>query len=77
MFTIGKFNMISEPDFAVSVHKDYGINASTEEISALVQARTLGDLSQEDFLSELKRRSILRPEFNIEDNRDRISSEMV
>nr|WP_322941800.1 DUF4055 domain-containing protein [Pseudomonas sp. s4] len=77
MFTIGKFNMISEPDFAVSVHKDYGINASTEEISALVQARTLGDLSQEDFLNELKRRSILRPEFNIEDNRDRISAEMV
>lgn len=76
MFAVGKFNMISEPDFVVSVHKDYGINASTEEISALVQARTLGDLSQEDFLNELKRRSILRPEFNIADNRDRISSEM-
>jgi len=77
MYAIGKFNMISEPDFAVSVHKDYGINASAEEINALTQARTLGDLSREDYLSELKRRGIMRPEFNFEDNNDRLGMEMV
>lgn len=76
-FWLGKFNMISEPDFGVSVHKDYGINASTEELNSLIQARTLGDLSREDFLTELVRRSILRPEFNKDDNLDRLSSELV
>lgn len=74
---IGKFNKISEPDFVATVNTDYGINISNEEITALIQARTLGDLSREDFLNEYKRRGIVRSEFNIEDNNDRLGMEMV
>lgn len=73
---IGKFLMISEPDFVADVHKDYGISASSEELTALTQARTLGDLSREDFLQEYKRRGILRSSFSAEDNADRLSTEM-
>jgi len=67
---IGKFNKVSEPDFVAPVNTDYGINVSNEELTALIHARTRGDLSREDFLSEYKRRGIVTSEFNIDDNND-------
>ena len=37
----------------------------------------MGDLSREDYLQEMKRRGILRNEFSLADNEDRLSIEIV
>lgn len=55
----------------------YGVNSSPEELNALANARTMGDLSQEDYLQELKRRGLLRNDFSLADNTDRLSTELV
>lgn len=73
---IAYFNKVAEPDFQVDIHTEYGINSSAEELTALANARTMGDLSQEDYLQELKRRGLLRSDFSVADNADRLSSEM-
>lgn len=74
---MARFSRVSTPDFVVDVHKDYGINASVEQLTALATARANGDLSQHDYITELKRRGVLRDDFNIEDNADRLSTEYV
>lgn len=38
--------------------------------------RTMGDISREDYLQEMKRRSVLGNEFNLADNEDRLSVEL-
>lgn len=73
---IAYFNKIAEPDFQVDIHTEYGINSSAEELQALANARTMGDLSQEDYLQELKRRGLLRTDFSVADNADRLSVEL-
>ncbi len=73
---IAYFSKISEPDFQVDIHTEYGINSSAEELAALASARTMGDLSQQDYLQELKRRGLLRNDFSLSDNADRLSVEM-
>lgn len=73
---IAYFNKVSEPDFQVDIHTEYGINSSAEELTALANARTMGDLSQEDYLQELKRRGLLRTDFSVADNADRLSVEL-
>ena len=73
---IAYFNKIAEPDFHVDIHTEYGINSSAEELTALANARTMGDLSQEDYLQELKRRGLLRNDFSISDNQDRLTTEL-
>ena len=74
---IAYFNKVSEPDFHVDINTEYGINSAPEELTALASARTMGDLSREDYLQEMKRRGILRNEFSLADNEDRIATEMV
>ncbi|MNP61446.1 hypothetical protein D3C76_1566330 [compost metagenome] len=74
---IAYFNKISEPDFHVDINTEYGINSSAEELSALANARTMGDFSQEDYLQELKRRGLLRNDFSVADNADRLATEIV
>lgn len=74
---IAYFNKVSEPDFHVDINTEYGINSAPEELTALASARTMGDLSREDYLQEMKRRGILRNEFSLADNADRIATEMV
>jgi hypothetical protein len=37
----------------------------------------MGDLSQEDYLQELKRRGLLRSNFSLSDNADRLSTELI
>lgn len=74
---IAYFNKISEPDFAVDINTEYGINSASEELTALANARTMGDLSREDYLQEMKRRDILRTDFSTSENEDRLSVEMV
>ncbi|MNP09577.1 hypothetical protein D3C76_1016890 [compost metagenome] len=73
---IAYFNKIAEPDFHVDINTEYGINTSAEEFTALANARTMGDLSQEDYLQELKRRGLLRNNFSVADNADRLSIEL-
>lgn len=68
---------MAEPDFNVDINTEYGINSSSEELTALANARTMGDLSQEDYLQELKRRGLLRNDFSLADNADRLSTELV
>lgn len=74
---LARFNLISNAEFVVDINTDYGINASTEELTALKDARTLGDLSREDYLQEMKRRGILRNEFSHSENSDRLATEYV
>lgn len=73
---IAYFNRVAEPDFSVDIETDYGITVSQEELTALQTARQLGDLSYEDYMQELKRRGILRADFSVSDNRDRLSTEI-
>lgn len=70
------FLKISASDFAVDINTDYGITSNPEELTALATARTMGDLSQEDYLQELKRRGLLRNDFSLSDNADRLSVEL-
>lgn len=74
---IAYFHKISEPDFVVDINTEYGINSAPEELTALANARTIGDLSREDYLQEMKRRGVLRTDFSMADNEDRLSTEMV
>ena len=74
---IAYFNKVAEPDFNVDINTEYGISSSPEELTALANARTMGDLSQEDYLQEMKRRGILRNDFRLVDNADRLSVELV
>lgn len=74
---IAYFNKIAEPDFNVDINTEYGINSAPEELAALANARTMGDLSQEDYLQELKRRGLLRNDFSVADNADRLATELV
>ncbi|WP_082437974.1 DUF4055 domain-containing protein [Pseudomonas sp. NBRC 111129] len=73
---IAYFNKVAEPDFNVDINTEYGINSAPEELTALANARTMGDLSQEDYLQELKRRGLLRNDFSISDNQDRLTTEL-
>lgn len=70
------FLKVIAPDFMVDINTDYGITSNPEELTALAGARTLGDLSREDYLQEMKRRGILRNEFSLADNEDRLSTEL-
>lgn len=73
---IAYFNKVAEPDFQVDINTEYGISSSAEELTALASARTMGDLSQEDYLQELKRRGLLRTDFSVSDNADRLAVEL-
>lgn len=70
------FLKVNAPDFMVDINTDYGITSNPEELTALAGARSLGDLSREDYLQEMKRRGILRNEFSLADNEDRLSTEL-
>lgn len=74
---IAYFNKIAEPDFYVDINTEYGITSAPEELQALANARTMGDLSQEDYLQELKLRGLLRHDFSVADNADRLATEIV
>lgn len=74
---LARFSRVSAASFSVDINTEYGINASTEELQALATARANGDLSQFEYLAELKRRGVLRNDFNQEDNADRLATEYV
>lgn len=62
--------------FNVDINTEYGVNSSPEELTDLANASTMGDLSKEDYLQELKRRGLLRNDFSLADNADRLSTEL-
>lgn len=71
------FSHVSEPDFAVDINTEYGVTANAEELTTLTTARQLGDLSHENYMNELKRRCVLRNDFSVADNRDRLATELM
>jgi len=73
---LGKFNLISDLQVDVSVCTDYGVTITVEELNALSTARQMGDLSHDDYLKELKRRGILRADFDIAANDDKLLQEV-
>lgn len=72
---MGEYVLVFDLSSKVHVHTDYGITMSAEELQALSTARQLGDLSHEDFMHELKRRSVLRAGFDFDANKDRVQAE--
>lgn len=76
LWLLGKFSLKSNLVCNVDVCSDYGVTISTEELNALSTARQMGDISNEDYLTELKRRGILRSDFDIEENNGRLENEL-
>ena len=61
----------------VIMNTDFGLTMQgQEELDALVKARLAGDLSRETFWAELKRRGILRDDFDEADEKVKLDSEM-
>lgn len=69
---LGKFNLISDLQVDVSVCTDYGVTITVEELYALSRARQMGDLSNDDYHRQLRSRGILRADFDISANDDRL-----
>lgn len=60
----------------IEVNKDFGMSLKDQgEIEALLRSRQAGDISQETFLTELKRRGFFGDDFDVEVEMARISDE--
>lgn len=70
------FNRLADGDFHVDINTDYGVTSDAQELSTLAMMRTMGDSSRENYLQEMKRRSVLGNEFNLADNEDSLSVEL-
>jgi hypothetical protein len=65
-----------ESTITVSVHSDYSAGSSSQqELTALASTRQAKDISRQTYLEELSRRSILGPQFSIDDEEERLAEE--
>lgn len=62
-------------DPEVFVFTDFDIDMEGDDVAELGEARRAGDLSQESYWQELKRRGTLRPEFDADEERRRLLAE--
>lgn len=69
--TMRYMNKKDEPEVNVYTGFDNVLDEG-KDLDALDKARARGDLSHETFLFEMKRRKVLSPEFNIEDEKKRL-----
>lgn len=69
--------MKSNEEVTVSVHTDFAVGLyGSEEIKELREARAAGDLSQRSYWDELSRRGVLGPQFDADDELDRLIEEI-
>lgn len=62
---------------SVDIFSDFSLSMkSAQDIAALVQARLAGEISRETFLREMRRRGVLEDSLIIEDEMNRIDTEM-
>jgi len=60
----------------VNINEDFGLSLiSGKDEDTLLKSRLSGELSRESYLTELKRRNVLRNELDIEEEIDRIETE--
>lgn len=62
-------------DPEVFVFTDFDIDMNSEDLAELGEARRAGDLSQDSYWDELKRRGTLRPEFKNDEEKARLLAE--
>ncbi|WP_170940466.1 DUF4055 domain-containing protein [Pseudoalteromonas sp. NBT06-2] len=72
--TMAKFVLVDDLDVTIDIHTDYGVTMSSEELNALSKAYEEETLTNEEYLTELKRRGVLRAGFDIEDNLTKIAT---
>lgn len=67
----------SSEDVEVAVHTDFAVGIyGAEEVRALIDARKEGMLSEETFWDELSRRGVLGPQFDKDEERERLMAEV-
>ena len=68
--------LVISDEFAVRVYNDFGLSPRTaSDVEALIKARMAGEISRETFLAELRRRSVLSEDLDIEDEMERVDQE--
>jgi hypothetical protein len=75
LITMKWMNVDYDPEVNIYTGFDNVLDSS-KDLEALDKARARGDISQETFLFELKRRKVLAPEFVFQDEQERLLNEI-
>ena len=68
--------VIPDGSFSIDITNDFGISLrAADDITSLIDARKIGEISRETFLSELKRRGLLAESVEIDEEVGRIEEE--
>lgn len=51
----------------ISIHKEFGINLSLQELDTLLKSRLAGEITRETYLQELQRRNVLSQSFDADE----------
>ena len=67
---------LGEQSITLSVNKEFGVSMMTaQEVAALLSAVNTGNISRETLIEEMKRRGVLRPDLDTQEEMDRIDTE--